>query len=158
MTSLDGFHQALTPLSGREDDDLSLCRMWTSGLYPRTTPEGYSDRWTLIFSVLISVFTLSTVSLWWRPAACVFVFLTSRPLNKVSVGVRRQSVPGTRLSASLRGALWDCWFHCQQDQREQQSSIWPCLLSRGHPWEMRKKLFWLGGRKMLPGKSSPFLR
>lgn len=107
--------------------------LWTSGLIPHTTPEGYGDRWTLIFNVLISVFILSTVSLWWRPAASVCVFSTSRPLNKVSVGVRRQSVPGMQHSASLWGALWDCWSRCQQDQREQQSSIWPRLHRGGRP-------------------------
>lgn len=116
----------------------------TGGLIPHTTPEGCGDRWTFILNVLISDFILSTVSLWRRPAArmCVCVFSASRPLNKVSVGVRRQNVPGMQLSASPQRALWDCWSRCQRDQREQQSSIWPCLLCGGGPQEMKKKLCW----------------
>lgn len=86
--------------------DTSFCFCFfvcaASGLHSHTPPEGYSDRWTFIFNVLISVFAQQLEA---RVCVCV---LTSRPLNKVSVGVRRQSVPGMHLSAALWGALWDC--------------------------------------------------
>jgi len=127
--------------------------LWTSGLIPHTTPEGCGDRWTLIFNVLISVFALSTVSLWRRPAACVRVFSTSRPLNKVSVGVRRQSVPGMQLSGEHYGIVGLAANRTKESSSHPSGLVY--TVEDVHKrWE-RNFAGWVR-RKMLPGKCRLF--
>lgn len=80
------------------------------------------------FSVLISVSKLSTL---FFVTDSTSVLLNRPPTEHGVCGRRWHRVAGKQPSISVQGALWNCWSGCQQDQTEQQSSIWSFLLGGG---------------------------